>query len=433
MSTIFHQGGAAPIADQGLSWEAIAASLIEDGGVAQGVFAGLRIASNFQPIFSLAHQRVVGFEGLMRAASETSFQAPLDVLARARDDDAVIRLDRLCRAVHLRNFVRHDTANAWLFLNVNPRVIAQGGFLESRFGEELERVGVPPSRVVIEILETALIDDSPLIEAARHYREMGCLIAIDDFGAGHSNFDRIARLCPDIVKLDRSIVLQAAGDRRIRALVPGMVSLLHESGSLVVMEGIETEQEAMIAMDADADFVQGRYFSPPAPWVRVDAIPPFGRMYERFRDMAEDEKNSEHENMVPYREGLERASAMLIAGESLGQACRSFLELPHAERCFLLDANGKQIGKSIHAPGIRIILDPRFAPLDDARGANWSRRHYFRRATTHPGTVQVTRPYLSIASAAPCITVSIAFRTQDGDLRVLCGDMRRDEHSPRGI
>jgi EAL domain-containing protein (putative c-di-GMP-specific phosphodiesterase class I) len=433
MSTIFHQGGAAPDAGQDHSWESIAASLIEDGGVVHGVFAGLRIASNFQAIFSLAHQRVVGFEGLMRAASETSFQSPLDVLARARDDDAVIRLDRLCRAVHLRNFMRYDTGNAWLFLNVNPRVIAQGGFLEGRFGEELKRVGIAPSRVVIEILETAVVDDSPLIAAARYYREMGCLIAIDDFGAGHSNFDRIARLCPDIVKLDRSIVLQAAGDRRARALVPGMVSLLHEAGSLVVMEGIETESEALVAMDADADFVQGRYFSPPAPWAGVRAMPPFDRMYERFRHMADDEKNSEYETIAPYREQLARAAAMLVAGESLADACRAFLELPAADRCFLLDANGMQIGKSIHAPGVRILMDPRYAPLDDARGANWSRRHYFRRATAHPGVVQVTRPYLSIASAASCITASIAFRTSDGELRVLCGDMRRDDSSSRSV
>lgn len=413
--------------EDGQSWESIAGSLTEDGGVIQGTFAGLRIASNFQPIFSLAHQRVVGFEGLMRASSETSFHAPLDVLARAKDDDAVIRLDRVCRAVHLRNFLRHDTGNAWLFLNVNPRVIAQGGPLEGRFGEELERAGVPPRRVVIEILETALMDDSPLIAAVRHYRDMGCLIAIDDFGAGHSNFDRIARLCPDIVKLDRSMVLQAAGDRRIRALVPGMVSLLHESGSLVVMEGIETEDEALIAMDADADFVQGRYFAPPAPWARVGTMPPFDRMYDRFRTMTADGETGRYEDIAPYLESMDRATVMLAAGQPLADACRDFLQLPLAERCFLLDGNGIQVGKNIEAPGADVMRDPRFGPLDDARGANWSRRHYFRRATARPGIVQVTRPYLSVASAMPCMTASIAFTTGDGSLRVLCGDMRHDD------
>jgi hypothetical protein len=70
--------------------------------------------------------------------------------------------------------------------------------------------------------------------------------------------------------------------------------------------------------------------------------------------------------------------------------------------------------------------DLRFAPLRDAAGANWSRRHYFRRAISRPDKVQVTRPYLSAATATQCITVSIAFKIR-GERRVLCGDLRWDE------
>lgn len=428
MSTISFPDGAAPDAAEEQSWESIASSLKEDGGVVCGTFSGLRMASRFQPIFSLAHQRVVGFEALMRATTpEGASWAPLDVLAEARDDAALVHLDRLCRAVHLRNYVRQDVGNDWLFLNVNPRVIAEGGFLEGQFGDELQRVGLSPRRVVIEILETALMDDRLLIEAVRHYRELGCLIAVDDFGAGHSNFDRIARLCPDIVKLDRSIVLQAAGDRGVRALVPGMVSLLHESGSLVVMEGIETEREAMIAMDADADFVQGRYFSPPTPWARVSGSPPFGQMYETFRNTISRGRAGYRDDIEPYLDALLAACARVEAGQSLAGACADFLELPLAERCFLLDGDGLQIGTNVDAPGVHNMQDPRFGPLHDAHGANWSRRHYFRRAIACPGRVQVTRPYLSVASATPCVTVSIAFSTSGGELRVLCGDVRRDE------
>lgn len=431
MSTISISDGAASDAAEEQSWERIAFSLTEEGGVVCGMFSGLRIASRFQPIFSLAHQRVIGFEALMRATTpEGASRAPLDVLTEARDDVAVVHLDRLCRAVHLRNYVRQDAGNAWLFLNVNPRVIAEGGFLlEGQFGDELQRVGLSPQRVVIEILETALIDvdDRLLIEAVRHYRELGCLIAIDDFGAGHSNFDRIARLCPDIVKLDRSIVLQAAGDRGVRALVPGMVSLLHESGSLVVMEGIETEREAMIAMDADADFVQGRYFAPPTPWARVSGKPPFGQMYEAFRDTIARGRTGYRDDIEPYIDALLAACARVEAGQPLEAACADFLELPLGERCFLLDGDGVQIGTNVDARGAHGMQDPRFGPLHDAHGANWSRRHYFRRAIACPCRVQVTRPYLSVASATPCVTVSIAFRTSGGELRVLCGDVRRDD------
>ncbi len=403
--------------------------LKENDGVVCGRFGSLSIASNFQPIFSLAHQRRVGFEGLMRArTADGQMRSPLDVLKSATDREDIIALDRLCRAVHLRNFMRQETGDAWLFLNIDPRVIVEGGFDEEHLREELRRIGLPPHRVVIEVLETALRDESPLTEAVRRYRALGCLIAIDDFGAGHSNFDRIGRLCPDIVKLDRSIVVQAAVDSSMRAIVPGMVSLLHEAGSLVVMEGIETEREAMIAMDADTDFVQGRYFAPPAPWTATaGTAPPFAHLFEQFREIAAHDLSRYRAETAPYLNGIGYASVLLSSACPLDVACQSFLELPRAERCFLLDDEGRQIGQNVNASSTGASLVPGYIPLRDGRGANWSRRHYFRRAIARPGKVQVTRPYLSAANATTCITVSIAFR-HEGEQRILCGDVRWEDH-----
>jgi EAL domain-containing protein (putative c-di-GMP-specific phosphodiesterase class I) len=88
-----------------------------------------------------------------------------------------------------------------------------------------------------------------------HFRQLGCLIAIDDFGAGHSNFDRIWDLQPDIVKIDRRLIQDAGHSRRVERILTGIVSLLHEAGSLVVVEGVETEDEALVAIAANADMV----------------------------------------------------------------------------------------------------------------------------------------------------------------------------------
>jgi EAL domain-containing protein (putative c-di-GMP-specific phosphodiesterase class I) len=403
-------------------------ALFHEAGCSYGLFNGLRLDSRFQPIFSLAHQRVIGFEALMRATGPDGRpHGPHEVFGNTRSYTDTVLLDRLCRATHLYNFARQDAADTWLFLNINPRVIAagrrSGSFLQGKLGQ----LGFPPERVVIEIVETALADESPLVESVRHYRALGCLIAIDDFGAGHSNFDRICRLRPDIVKLDRSIVMQAAVDPGIRAIVPGMVSLLHETGSLVVMEGIETEYEAMVAMDADADFVQGYYFARPAPVTAVSAAPAFDALFGQFRAMTLKGRTGYRGEIAPYLNGLGYASVLLQSSHPLEVACKGFLELPRAERCFLLDGEGRQLGSNINAPHAHVESDRRFAPLRDAAGANWSRRHYFRRAISRPDKVQVTRPYLSAATATPCITVSIAFKIR-GERRVLCGDLRWGEH-----
>ncbi|MCC6209253.1 MAG: EAL domain-containing protein [Gammaproteobacteria bacterium] len=402
-------------------------AIYQDTDRAYAMFNGLRLDSHFQPIFSLAHQRVIGFEALMRATdSDGRPHGPHEVFANTRSYTDTVLLDRLCRATHLYNFARQDPAGSWLFLNINPRVIAEGrrsgSFLQLKF----EQLGFPPQRVVIEIVEGAHADEASLVESVRHYRELGCLIAIDDFGAGHSNFDRICRLRPDIVKLDRSIVAQAAVDPGIRSIVPGMVSLLHESGSLVVMEGIETENEAMVAMDADADFVQGYYFARPVPLAVVDQPPGFGQLFDQFQDIALRERTGYRTEIAPYLNSVGYATVLLQSSHPLDVACKGFLDLPRAERCFMLDGEGRQIGANINSPHSRMESNPRLVPLRDADGANWSRRHYFRRAISRPEKVQVTRPYLSAATATPCITISIAFKIR-GERRVLCGDLRWDE------
>ncbi|MBN3736937.1 EAL domain-containing protein, partial [Burkholderia sp. Tr-20390] len=76
--------------------------------------------------------------------------------------------------------------------------------------------------------------------------------------------------------------------------------------------------------------------------------------------------------------------------------------------------------------------EARFSPLADAQGANWLRRPYFRSAIAEPGRVQVTRPYLSINEAQPCVTLSVAVRIGDAQ-RVLCGDIDwRDDEADAG-
>ncbi|HUO44964.1 MAG TPA: EAL domain-containing protein [Burkholderiales bacterium] len=411
------------------SMESIDAMLVAETSQTRARFGDLRLYSHFQPIFSLAHQRAIGFEALVRATNGNGRQCtPPEIFATAREESQTVLLDRLCRAVHLNNFMRHKIESSWLFLNINPKVIIEGRQFGSFFREQLERVKIAPQQIVVEILESALPDQGLLEEAVNYYRDLGCLIAIDDFGAGESNFDRIWRLRPDIVKLDKSILTQARLNRNIRSIMPGMVSLLHETGSLVVMEGVESELEAMIAMDSDADFVQGFYFGVPHPTpVKTGEHPPeFGKLFDQFKNLNNTDRTSYHADIAPYINGLGYSSVLLASGQPLEVACNSFLELPRAQFCFLLDADGRQIGNNVYAPHVNLgSADPRYAPLSDARGANWSRRHYFRRAISKPEKVHVTRPYLSVTRATPCLTTSIAFKL-NGELRVLCGDLGWD-------
>ena len=224
-------------------------------------YRDIDLHSSFQPIFSISHRRPVGFEGLIRCQDKQGNQpSPLELLAIPNNSQDKLSLDRLCRQLHMQNFSRQPNGEAWLFLNLNLQCLVDqrpdAGFMKELFSH----TGLPPHRIVIEILESEIQDRNYLKDLISHFRGLGCLIAVDDFGAGHSNFDRIWDLAPDIVKIDRTMIYRASQSIRVERILTGIVSLIHEAGSLVIIEGVETERESLVAIATNADMVQGYYF-----------------------------------------------------------------------------------------------------------------------------------------------------------------------------
>lgn len=347
------------------------------------------------------------------------------VLSSITDMRSIAALDRICRMVHAINFLSIGDELNWLFLNIDPKVILYGKRYGSFFSELLDAVGLPPSRVVIEIVEHPIKDQTLLMETVNYYKQLGCLLAIDDFGAGQSNFERIWTLEPDIIKLDRSMIEAAACRKKIRNLMPGIVSLLHQAGSLVLIEGIETEKQALIALDADADLVQGFYFARPS-----SSIPEKGRakaVLEPLLKTHKLERTAFDEHLQDqyrfYCREFHQAVEKLKIHDELSMACRQLAKVTQVARCYLLQPNGIQIGPTLISPQYTKNNDPRFAPLENAESADWFRRHYFRRALLHPGQLQITRPYLSIAGAHMCVTLSMMYEC-DGENRIFCCDIR---------
>lgn len=390
----------------------------------------LILHSHFQPVYSLAHQRTVGYEALVRPFhADGKPVAPLALFPRSEPLEKTVFIDRLCRTLHVRNFSALADDKSWLFLNLNPQVTIHGKQFGSFFHQLLQQHDISPSRVVIEILEEQINDEKLLAESISYYRDMGCLIAIDDFGVGHSNFDRIWRIAPHIVKLDRSMILQAASNRSVQRVLPNLVNLIHQSGSLVLLEGIETEQQAMIALQSDIDFVQGFYFARPDSRLPTEAFhPTISNLFNILRQ--QDQINSEVRQfqLARHTNRFYDASIRIRSGDAPESALQSLLALPDVFRCYLLDGQGRQVGQNVTADTMIATEDPRFAPLQDARNAIWARRHYYQEALAEPGRTRISKPYLSITGGNLCVTLSIAISTPEG-LRVLCSDIlwREDE------
>lgn len=387
--------------------------------------------SHFQPVFSFPHRRAVGYEALLRV-SDAAGQgvSPLKFFEHLGSFDQQWAADRLCRLLHVHNFVHQagqDDDQGWLFLNIHPTVFVHGAQqLDVLQGsvQTAQALGLPMHRVVLEVTEDVMAQEADFERAVANVRQTGCLLALDDFGAGHSNFDRIWHIHPEIVKLDRSLLRRACGSPRIARVLAQMVSLLHECGSLVLLEGVETRDEAMLALDVDVDIVQGFAFGRPVPGMLGPAgvSDEIEEIWELLDERHATTRRAHSAHVAPYREALKRAQARLQA-LSFADACAELLGISGVQVCFLLDEQGRHVTEPLLPPGARhLSLDPRFAPLGRAGEARWARRPYFRRALDEPGVVQMTRPYLSLHGAQMCVTLSVAFHTPDGP-RVLCTDI----------
>jgi EAL domain-containing protein (putative c-di-GMP-specific phosphodiesterase class I) len=253
------QAGNRGAADNGLHF-------LDDG--AFGRFGGMMLSSVFQPLVAAHTHRPAAFEALLRADRDDGTPVPLDVVfAQPRTPEEILYFDRLCRSTHAVNFQLQADAESCLFLNIDGRhlVSLEGGNFGSTFEALLAHCGLTPHQVVLEIVESRIENLPRLIEAVAAYQRKGYRVAIDDFGCAHSNFDRLWLLSPDIVKLDRSLIVEAMRNGRARKILPKIIDIVHELGAQAVCEGIETAEQDRLATDAGADLLQGFYYGLPSP------------------------------------------------------------------------------------------------------------------------------------------------------------------------
>lgn len=386
--------------------------LHEESPLSRGLPDDLELQSVYQVIISPALLRSVGMEAQLRVQRGGASEA-VEALVAHLPDKEIADLDRLALDVHTRHAPAAAHGNEWLFLPVHPQTIRQRLFSPEKVLSKLAALNISAERIVLEITESASLGEAELGDFVTTCRDCGFRIAIDDFGAGASNYDRVLALRPDIVRLDPALIQNAEHSARAARLFPHVVSLLRESGALVLVDGIATEAQARIAVNADAELLQGDWFATAA-----HTLPTPESIKEKASLLMRTEKNN------PDRIELRMRSRFMAVWNAYrdGREMDSIVsDIPDVEitRVYAIDAHGSQIGDTaltIHA------LRGRGHPLSDARGACWARRQYFRNAIEQPGRVQITRPYLSLTEQRLCITFScVVMRPGLGQV-VLCMD-----------
>ena len=157
-------------------------------------------------------------------------------------------------------------------LNLSPRQLWEPELVQ-RILDDAAAAGIDRERLVIEITETAAMTDWAHTEAVlRELRDHGFRLAIDDFGAGHSSLARLGALPADLLKIDRSFVAGLPGDETSAMMVRAIVQLAGNLGMEAFAEGIETEEQLRLVVEAGCTKGQGFLFSRAVPGEAVACL-----------------------------------------------------------------------------------------------------------------------------------------------------------------
>jgi EAL domain-containing protein (putative c-di-GMP-specific phosphodiesterase class I) len=353
----------------------------------------------FQPFIDTATGRIAGIEALGRVRLENGrLQSVGPLFADPKTPGTALRrMDRLIRDNALSRL--NEAPEDWfLSLNISPRWISRlraGQPLPSL--QQMLQHGIAPERIVFEITELGG-DTQRLSEVVARYREAGARIAIDDFGAGYSQLDRVLALQPDILKLDM---------RLFQAAARGGPSSDEKTGCWIIAEGVETEAELHFALECGSRYVQGFLFAQgELDFFATDA---FVDRFAALRDRYVLQKVSERERLMSLRRQLTHLMTLL---QDWAQARRPLSDLPTLHsfpwllRFYQCDRHGTQLTPNLEWRDGAWQSDARYL------GHNWSWRPYFYHLLAegwHERRLTLSTTYRDATSNQYCLTAGQFF------------------------
>ncbi|MFT3697154.1 MAG: EAL domain-containing protein [Kofleriaceae bacterium] len=217
------------------------------------------VGVDLQPVIDLTTGRTFGYEALARCKLE-SLATPAQLFASAIEQGSLGELGRELRKKSIQAVASAAVKNATLFLNVHPSELDLQDIAST-----MDPIASYAGKVVIEVPEA-----SPILRyrfASTNLdtlRSRGAQIALDDFGAGYSNFGYIAQLAPHYVKLDRELIAGVRTHSRQWKLIQSLNALCMAQGATVIAEGIETRDELAAVISAGIPLAQGYYLGRPS-------------------------------------------------------------------------------------------------------------------------------------------------------------------------
>jgi diguanylate cyclase (GGDEF)-like protein len=232
-----------------------------EGGLSQAIAKG-ELGLVYQPIVSRDAVEVVGFEALVRwSTQEYGLMSPATFIPIAEESNLIHELGDWVLGEALD--VLKQWPGQYVSVNFSPRQFRRHNFV-GHIMKSVERAGIEPARLQIEITETAIFDDAErAAETLYKLRQMGFRIALDDFGTGYSSLYNIRKFALDCLKIDRSFIDGMGRERESAAIVHSIIHLGRALGLGVIAEGVETDAQVQALKLAGASHFQGYFYSRP--------------------------------------------------------------------------------------------------------------------------------------------------------------------------
>ncbi|MBB3113793.1 EAL domain-containing protein (putative c-di-GMP-specific phosphodiesterase class I) [Paenibacillus phyllosphaerae] len=388
-----------------------------------------RLVPYYQPILALDSRTIVGYEALGRYVTDEGVRSVGPFFAdKTIPMEEQVRVDRMLREKAIADSSSR-AEGAMLFLNIKPswmyKTYVETGALPTL--ALLEKYGINPKRVVIEITEESFREPMEHLRTVVDiYREAGCLIAIDDVGSGYSDMDRIAQIEPHILKIDIHMLQRSKSHRGYYALLHSFSALASQIGASLLVEGVETQQDFERAIQVGARYVQGFLFARAEadflPAGSFTSLIEQGLCQRRDRKIAEERRwNAEAEQLrLLIEQALEVGSLYLetikeqggCAGLDVGAADR-FVEMLLPElskqclRVYLCSDEGIQRSSNYEQR-----VTGRWNREEQYRMLNWSWRPFFVPLALQlgDGSVQstVSRAYTDLGGFDRIRTISVS-------------------------
>ncbi len=255
-----------------------------------GALAAAQMEVYFQPIVDLVSGSIVKAEALLRWNHPQFGQvSPTQFISLAEDTGLIGELGDWVFRQSAQMVKRWHDAGGTLYsswgllqvsVNKSPRQFF-GGNTQETWISYLEELGLPAGCINIEITEGLLLDNRPEVaDKLVLFRAAGLPLSLDDFGTGYSAMSYLKKFQIDYLKIDQSFVRDLVTDPGDKAIAEAIIVMAHKLGIKVIAEGVETEEQRQLLIDAGCDYGQGYLFSRPCPadeFVAIWCQPPVFR------------------------------------------------------------------------------------------------------------------------------------------------------------